>query len=340
MERHALDLPPAIAAMPRFDLTGGPSPLVEAPRLSAALGGGAAIWIKREDLLPLAFGGNKLRNLEFLVGEALARRADTLITSGRRWSNHCRLTAAAGARAGLGVHVVLTGPPVERAGVNERLDALLGATVHVAATDARGDREALVDEVAADVAAAGGRPYVIGVGGSSSSEGGAVGAVGQVVAGLELAAQANAAGIPIDMVVLPTGTGGTHAGILTGLRLAGLVTRVLGVAVTAPPLELRAVVAGLLEALAPLAGIDAPLDAIELDGDQLGGGYGVPTAAATEATALLARTEGIFVDPIYTAKALAGLVAGVREGRLGGTIVFWHAGGTPALFEATAPAQG
>lgn len=337
MDRVAFDLPAAIAAMPRFDLIGGPSPLVEVPRFAAALGDRAAIWMKREDLLPLAFGGNKLRNLEFLVGEALDRGADTLVTSGRRWSNHCRLTAAAGARAGLAVHLVLTGPPVDPPGANERLDALLGATVHVAATAARADREALVETVAADLAVAGRRPYVIGLGGSSSIEGGAVGAVGQVVAGLELAAQAAAAGISIDTVVLPTGTGGTHAGILTGLRRAGLASRVLGVAVTAPPAETNPVVAGLLRTLAPIAGIDAPLDAIELDGDELGAGYGVPTGAATEATELLARTEGILVDPIYTAKALAGLVAGVRDGRLGGTIVFWHAGGTPGLFEAPAP---
>src|SRR6476661_3399499 len=108
------DAPPAIAALPRFPLIDGPSPLQGLERLSAALGGGVEVWIKREDLLPLAFGGNKLRNLEFLVGAALADGADTLVTSGRRWSNHCRLTAAAGARAGLGVHLVLSGPPVDR----------------------------------------------------------------------------------------------------------------------------------------------------------------------------------------------------------------------------------
>jgi D-cysteine desulfhydrase len=178
--------------MPRFDLIGGPSPLVAAPRFSAALGDRAEVWIKREDLLPLAFGGNKLRNLEFLVGEALARGADTLVTSGRRWSNHCRLTAAAGPRAGLGVHLVLTGPPVSPPGANERLDVLLGAHVHVAATDARTDREALVARVARELIAGGHRPYVIGLGGTSSSEGDAVGAVGQVLAGLEMAAQAKA----------------------------------------------------------------------------------------------------------------------------------------------------
>src|SRR2546422_8140546 len=129
-------VPPAIAALPRFRLLDGPSPLARLERLTAALGGGADVWIKREDLLPLAFGGNKLRNLEFLVGAALADGADTLITSGRRWSNHCRLTAAAGARAGLEVDLVLTGPAPDAGdeGANQRLDELLGARLHVAPT--------------------------------------------------------------------------------------------------------------------------------------------------------------------------------------------------------------
>ncbi len=153
-----LPIPPAIAALPRVDLTGGPSPLVPARRLSAALGDRAEIWIKREDLLPLAFGGNKLRNLEFLVGAALAEGADTLVTAGRRWSNHCRLTAAAGARSGLDVHLVLSGPPAALPGPNERLDRILGATVHVTATAERRDREALVARVVGDLVGSGRRP--------------------------------------------------------------------------------------------------------------------------------------------------------------------------------------
>ena len=156
----------AFEPLPRFPLLDGPSPLQPLRRFSAALGGGAEVWIKREDLLPLAFGGNKLRNLEFLVGAALADDADVLVTSGRRWSNHCRLTAAAGAKAGLAVHLVLSGPPVSPPGPNERLDRLLGAIVHVSATDARADREALVEEVVASIRAEGRRPYVLPVGGS------------------------------------------------------------------------------------------------------------------------------------------------------------------------------
>ena len=292
------------------------------------VGGGADVWIKREDLLPLAFGGNKLRNLEFLVGAALADGADVLVTSGRRWSNHCRLTAAAGAVAGLPVHLVLTGPPISPPGANERLDRLLGAIVHVAATDARADREALVDEVLASLRAEGRRPYVVPIGGS-----GAIGAAGQVLGGLELAAQARALGMEPGAVVLPSATGGTQAGILVGLRLGGLASRVIGNAVASPPAELVPVIAQLLKDLRPLAGLGVDEAEIDLDGEFRGPAYGVPTPAAAEAAELLARTEGILVDPIYTAKALAGLVAGIRSGQLTGSNVFWHAGGTPGLFE-------
>ncbi len=330
-------IPPAIAALPRFLLLDGPSPLARLERFSAALGAGstADVWIKREDLLPLAFGGNKLRNLEFLVGAALADRADSLITSGRRWSNHCRLTAAAGARAGLAVHLVLTGPPPlpGQEWPNQRLDEILGAMVHVTATAERAERTALVESIAADERAAGRRPFVVGVGGT-----GPVGAAGQVLAGLELADQLRAAEIWAATVVLPSATGGTHAGLLTGLALAAPPDRaVVGIAVAAPAAELRPTIEGLLEGLAPLAGIRVASELIVLDDDQLGAGYGRPTPAADEAARLLARTEGILVDPIYTAKALAGLVARVRNGRLTGSVVFWHAGGTPGLFERLAP---
>ena len=328
-------LPAAIAALPRFRLFDPPSPFMRLPRFSAALGDRAEVWVKREDLLPLAFGGNKLRNLEFLVGAALADGADTLVTSGRRWSNHGRLTAAAGAKAGLDVHLVVSGPPVSPPGANERLDALLGAMVHVAATDARSEREELLGRVVAELRESGGRPYVIGVGG-----GGSIGAAGQVLAGIELAGQARAAGRSPSTIVLPSATGGTQAGILAGLRVAGSDASVVGVAVAGPADELRPSIAALLEGLAPVAGLRVDEGEIVLTDDQRGLAYGVPTAAGTAASELLARTEGIFVDPIYTAKALAELIARVRDGRLSGTVVFWHAGGTPGLFEVLPTAAG
>ena len=327
-------VPPAIAALPRFALLDGPSPLAPLRRFSAALGGGADVWIKREDLLPLAFGGNKLRNLEFLVGAALAEGADILITSGRRWSNHCRLTAAAGARAGLDVHLVLTGPPPAAGdeSPNHRLDEMLGATVHVTASADRADRTALVDSVAADARAAGRHPFVIGVGGT-----GPVGACGQVLAGLELADQLLAAGVGEATVVMPSATGGTQAGLIAGLAVAAPPARsVIGFAVASSATDLRPTIASILIGLEPLSGARVPADAIVLEDDQLGAGYGRPTVAADDAARLLARTEGILVDPIYTAKALAGLIEHVRDGRLAGPVIFWHAGGTPGIFEALA----
>jgi D-cysteine desulfhydrase len=320
--------PPAIGALARFRLFDAPSPFHRLARFSEALGGGADVWVKREDLLPVAFGGNKLRNLEFLVGAALAEGADTLVTSGRRWSNHCRLTAAAGALAGLDVHLVLSGPVPEEPGANQRLDALLGATIHVAATDQRTDREALVERVTTDLRRAGKRPYIVGVGGT-----GPIGAAGQVLAGLELFDQAAERGIEPTTIVLPSATGGTHAGLLAATRLAGSNARVVGIAVAAPSDELGPKIAALLTDLAALTGTDVDPGGIELSDDERGPGYGVRTTDADAAAGLLARTEGIFVDPVYTAKALAGLAARARDGRLGGPIVFWHAGGTPALFE-------
>jgi 1-aminocyclopropane-1-carboxylate deaminase/D-cysteine desulfhydrase-like pyridoxal-dependent ACC family enzyme len=312
-----------MAPPPRFPLFDGPSPLHPLPRFSErALGGIVEVWIKREDLLPVAFGGNKLRNLEYLVGTALAEGCDTLITSGRRWSNHARLTAAAGAMAGLAVHLVLSGPAVDPPGPGIQLARAFGATVHQLTSADRAERDGAVARIAADVAAAGGRPYVIETGGS-----GAIGAWGQVLAGRELVDQAAAVDVKVDRIVLPSATGGTQAGLIVGVRRP---TRVTGVVVARSAAELRPVIASTVEAL---GGSVEPVS-IDLDDSQLGDGYGRPSAAAAEAAELLAKTEGILVDPIYTAKALAGLIAGARSGAWDGErIVFWHAGGLPGLFE-------
>jgi 1-aminocyclopropane-1-carboxylate deaminase/D-cysteine desulfhydrase-like pyridoxal-dependent ACC family enzyme len=325
----------SLDGLPRFRLFDGPSPFHRLERFGAALGGRAEIWVKREDLLPLAFGGNKLRNLEFLVGAALAEGADTLVTAGRRWSNHCRLTAAAGARAGLVVHLVLSGPPAtgpdgrELRSPGRMLDELLGATVHQLATADRAERETALARVAAELRMAGHRPHVIPVGGS-----GLPGVAGQVLAAGELLAQADAAGVGLDAVVLPTATGGTHAGLLAGLRGGGSGAAVVGILAARPEAELRPVIEATLAALVPFTGRTVDPAEVLLDAGQLGGGYGVRSPAADDATTLLARTEGVLVDPIYTAKALAGLIEGVRSGRWDGRrVVFWHAGGTPGLFE-------
>jgi 1-aminocyclopropane-1-carboxylate deaminase/D-cysteine desulfhydrase-like pyridoxal-dependent ACC family enzyme len=321
---------------PRFRLLDGPSPLQRLARFAAALEGGSdvEIWIKREDLLPLAFGGNKLRNLEFLVGAALAEGADCLITSGRRWSNHCRLTAAAGARAGLEVHLVLTGPPLDEPGPNERLEYLLGARLHTTATGDRAERAAMVETLVASLRSGGRRPYVIDVGGS-----GVTGAIGQVLAGLEIAGQATVLGLSPEAIIVPTATGGTQAGLMVGHALAGAETAVVGVAVAHPAADVRPAVVRLAGELGGLAGLGAGWrPEVRVEDTRPVADYGRRDPAADEATALLARTEGILVDPIYTAKALAWLVAQVRDGAFAGrTVVFWHAGGTPGLFEALDP---
>lgn len=323
--------------LPRVMLLDGPTPLHPLPRLSAALGGRAELWIKREDLGPLAFSGNKLRNLEFLLGDAVAAGVDTIVTSGRRWSNHCRLTAAAGARLGLRVEIVVSGPPVEDS-PNLALMRLLGATVHQARSDQRPERESLVAEVAAQADRAGRRFRVLPVGGSD-----ALGAWGQVLGALEAQEQATAHGFHADAIVLPSATGGTQAGLAVGAviaasRAARPATRVIGVAVAHRVPELQAHVEALVAELVTLAGLDAAAPTLEFDGSQLGPGYGRPTPASEEAARLLARTEGVLVDPVYTAKGLAGLIGLVRAGGLDGQrAVFWHGGGLPALFE---PNQG
>ena len=312
-----------MAPPPRFPLFDEPSPLQPLPRFcERVLDGRVEVWIKREDLLPVAFGGNKLRNLEYLVGTALAEGCDTLVTSGRRWSNHARLTAAAGAMAGLAVHLVLSGPPVEPPGPGVRLATALGATIHQLPTADRGLREEVVARLAAELTSGGQRPYVIETGGS-----GVIGAYGQVLAGREVVAQADADGLGIDRIVLPSATGGTQAGLLVGVAAA---TKVTGIAVARPIDELRPAIAAMVSGL---GGVIDPA-AIDLDDTQLGAGYGRASQTASEAGQLLARSEGILVDPIYTAKALAGLIAGVRSGQWDGErIVFWHAGGLPGLFE-------
>jgi 1-aminocyclopropane-1-carboxylate deaminase/D-cysteine desulfhydrase-like pyridoxal-dependent ACC family enzyme len=323
---------------PRFRLLDGPSPLQRLARFAGALRGGndLEIWIKREDLLPLAFGGNKVRNLEFLIGAALAEGADCLVTSGRRWSNHCRLTAAAGARAGLEVHLVLTGPPLDEPGPNERLELLMGARLHSTATGDRAERAAMVEALVASLRSAGRRPYVIDVGGT-----GATGALGQVLAGREIAGQAAALSISPEAIIVPTATGGTQAGLMVGLALAGVETAVVGVAVAHPAATVWPGVVRLAGELGGLAGLGAGWrPEVRIEDTRPVADYGRHDPAADEATALLARTEGILVDPIYTAKALAWLVAQVRDGVFAGrTVVFWHAGGTPGLFESLEPAR-
>lgn len=286
-----------------------PTPLEPAPRLAVAVGlRPDDLWIKRDDLTGLAGGGNKARKLEWSLGAARAQGADTLVTTGAPQSNHARLTAAAGARAGMAVHLVLRGDDPGTVRGNLLLDALLGATVHWA-----GERAA--SDVAQDVVAAlrdgGARPYLVPFGGSDRL----------TVAGYRQAGAEILDALPdASTVVTALGSGGTMAGLVAGLG----PERVLGVDVGALPAP--------GDAVAALA--DVPTDALRVDDRQVGAGYATYTAASRAAVELVARTEGIVLDPVYTGRAAAGLVAAVADGRLrpGERVVLLHSGGLPGLF--------
>jgi D-cysteine desulfhydrase len=312
------------AALPTaLDLGGRGTPLQAADRLAGALGLPAgALWVKRDDLTGLAGGGNKVRKLEWLGADAMAGGCDTIVTGGAGQSNHVRLTAAACARLGLRCVAVLAGSPPPRPEGNLVLDRLLGAELRwLGSGDAGSDLEAAVEEEAAAQRAAGARPYAVPLGGSSP-----VGALGYVTCADELAAQA-----PSDaLVVCADGSGGTHAGLVAGFGDHG---RVLGVNVGFADLVPR--LPALTAATAARAGRPVPGGAVQLDDGQPEP-YGQPTDATLEALELAARTEGLLLDPVYTGRALAALVTGVRAGRLGRDrpLVLLHTGGLPALFTA------
>ena len=306
----------------RVTLGTWPTPLEPAPTLAARLGlDPKSFWIKRDDLVGLGAGGNKVRKLEFLCGAALAKGATTLVTSGRAQSNHARLTAAAARHLGLGCVLVLGGDEPRSLAGNLALEAVLGVTVRFVGNLDDDGLDRAVEEQAAELTAAGERVEVIPLGGSD-----AVGARGYVECGAELDSQ-----VPgLRHVVVAVGTGGTMAGLVAALG----ANRVLGVDVgaTADP---RIRVGRMLEALSSEGvGADGVGHDLRLREDQVGAGYGILTEGARRALLDAARCEGIFLDPVYTAKALSGLAAAVREGdiRPEDATVFVHTGGLPGLF--------
>jgi len=310
----------------RARLISTPTPVEAAPRLARAIGlADGDLWIKRDDLTGLGGGGNKARKLEWTAGAALAHGATTLVTSGAAQSNHARLTAAAGARLGLDVVLVLSGKPAGAASGNIALDGLFGARIVWAgdAGDAALEDAALEDtvaDVAARLRAAGRRPEVIPFGGSS-----VLGAHGYVEAGEELLAQ-----LPdLTTAVVAVGSGGTMAGLVSALG-AG---RVLGVHCGAVP-DPEQAVAGLADGLPGDRQAGPPRLRLRLRLDQVGPGYSELTGPVREAMLIAARTEGIVLDPVYTGRALAGLIAAVRDGdvRPGERTVLLHTGGLPGLF--------
>ncbi|AXC48450.1 D-cysteine desulfhydrase [Paracoccus suum] len=321
----------ALDRCPRLALSHGPTPLERMERLEAALGG-PKLWVKRDDCTGLATGGNKTRKLEYLVGEALAVDADTLITTGAVQSNHARQTAAAAAKAGLDcVLVLLDKVPIQDAayqfGGNVLLDHLLGATIRRYPADA--DPVAEMERIAAELRAAGKRPYIIPGGGSNP-----VGSRGYVECALELAEQSAAQGFEPDAVIVGAGSAGTQAGLVAGLVGLGLKTQVIGVSVGPERAPLEELVAQMTAQT--MAELDlGPLDRarIEADDGYVGPGYGLPTDAMVEAVGMAARLEALVLDPVYTGKAMSGLIGAARAGRFDGmrNAIFIHTGGSVVI---------
>jgi len=301
-----------------------PTPLEPAARLGAHIGI-EDLWIKRDDLTGLALGGNKARKLELLLADALAHGADTLVTGGGPQSNHARITAAAAATAGLECHLALAGPPPAHTDGNLLLDSLLGATLHFDGAVEYDDIERDIAAVAARLAAAGRRPYAIPVGGAS-----VIGAAAYALAVDELEVQLDALGRePFDWIVVADGSGGTQAGLLAGLGPAS--TRVLGVDVGTRP-DLDAAVPDLARATATHLGRSTELGPTIVDHDHVGRAYGWATPGAVDAIRAAARTEGLILDPVYSAKAMHALTTRAADGSVAGRVLFWHTGGAPAMF--------
>lgn len=316
--------------IPRLRFAHLPTPVEPMPRLSAALNG-PRLSIKRDDQTGLAMGGNKTRKLEFLLAEAQANGAKTLITAGALQSNHCRQTAAAAARYGFDCILVLFSPftPTDLPGElsaegNLLLDQLLGAEI---VPTRRVDRDRVLQETFQAAWDAGRRPYLIPYGGSNST-----GAAGYVFAMQELLEQ----GEKPDWIVFPSSSGGTQAGLALGARLFGYSGKVLGISVDERQSDLQERVARLAGETADFLGEKVAFapDEILVNADYLGGGYGVMGAGEAEAIRLFARHEGVLLDPVYTGRAAAGMIDLIHQGvfRPDENVLFWHTGGAPALF--------
>jgi D-cysteine desulfhydrase len=313
----------------RIPLAKLPTPLEPMGRLSAALDG-PELWIKRDDLTGLATGGNKARKLELLLGDALSMGSDVVLTVGAVQSNHCRQTAAAAAGVGLECVLVLRGDPQPRADWtgNLLLDDLFGA--RLCWSCGQDPLEVLHARAEAE-RAAGRTPYVIPYGGSNP-----LGAAAYALAFEELWGQMSGEGIAFDRIALASSSGGTQAGLVVGAEACGHEGEVLGISVDLEAAALRRKVFGLLAPTAHLLDLDLSfnLEGVRVSDRYLGGGYAVLTDAERDAVRLVARTEGILLDPVYTGKAMAGLLDMIRRGEIGKRerVLFWHTGGTPALF--------
>ena len=322
-----------LTRFPRISLAHLPTPIEPLPRLSEALGG-PEIWIKRDDCTGLSTGGNKTRKLEFLMAEARAEGADMVMTQGATQSNHARQTAAAAARLGLGCHILLedrTGSTAHNYNHNGNvlLDHLHGATTEMHPSG--GDMNAALETAAAARRGTGASVYTIRGGGSNPT-----GALGYVNAALELVTQLNEIGLVIDHIVHATGSAGTQAGLVAGLAAMNANIPLLGVGVRAPRDRQEENVFALAVATAEKLGCPDVVarEDVVANCDYVGDGYGIPTASCLEAISLFAECEGILLDPVYSAKAAAGLIDLIRKGSFtaGQRVMFIHTGGAAALF--------
>ena len=317
-----------LTRFPRLEFIGAPTPLEYLPRFSDYIG--RDIFIKRDDVTPLAMGGNKLRKLEFLAADALREGADTLVTAGAIQSNHVRQTAAVAAKLGLNCVALLENPMGTKAenylsnGNRLLLDLF---NVQVEMCDALTDPNAQLAELATRIEAQGFRPYVIPVGGSN-----ALGALGYVESALEIAQQCEGA-VSISSVVVASGSAGTHAGLAVGLEQLMPEAELIGVTVSRKVADQLPKVVTLQQEVARSLKLTAKAG-ITLWDDYFAPGYGIPNDEGMEAVKLLARLEGILLDPVYTGKAMAGLIDGISQKRFKdeGPILFVHTGGAPALF--------
>jgi L-cysteate sulfo-lyase len=322
-----------LARFPRVFLAHLPTPLERLDRLSKELGG-PEIWIKRDDCTGLSTGGNKTRKLEFLMAEAMAQGADTVITQGATQSNHARQTAAFAAKLGLACHILLedrtgSNDPNYNLNGNVLLDHLHGATTskRVVGTDMAAEMETLAGQLQAE----GRKTYIIPGGGSNPT-----GALGYVNCAFELVSQANDRGMVIDHLVTATGSAGTQAGLVTGLKALNSGIPLLGIGVRAPKEKQEESVFALARRTAEKLGCPEVVDRADVvaDSSYVGAGYGIPRADTLEAIAMFAQLEGILLDPVYSGKGGAGLIDYVRKGRFkaGQRIVFLHTGGAAGLF--------
>jgi D-cysteine desulfhydrase len=319
-----------LESLPRVPLAQLPTPLEEMARLFQELSG-PRLLIKRDDQTGLAAGGNKARKLEFLIAEALAQGADTVVTLGAAQSNHARQTAAAAAKVGLEAILLLRGQeePSVRQG-NLLLDDLLGAQVRWTGPERRLATER-TEEILEEIKKTGRKPYLIPYGGSNE-----VGIVGYILAVKELLPQLEERGVAVDYIVSASSSGGTQVGLLLGAKIYGYKGKVVGISVDSPKEKLIGRLRGLAEAT--MARWQLAIEVRDEDfvvyDDYTGGGYGVLGPPEVEAIRLLARREGVLLDPVYTGRAMAGLIDLIRKGAFAPheTVLFWHTGGTPALF--------